>query len=279
MGHSDDRNPDAQTEALAVVTRTVVDAGGDPENPRTRRQLLRIAGGVVAGGAALAIAGAKPAAAANGDPVLIGQSNTGTVVTLLGNTTVGETSDLKLSGTGRLSQINSAGTTGGAKPTADPIAYDLARGGSHEVWASSAETAWKRLNAVRVDTASGSGAPFAPIRLVDTRSAIGGVQGPIATNVANNFNARTPATIPDDTIAIFCNVTAVSPTYSGWLTVYPQGATLPGVSNVNFLAGQVVANFVVVGLSSTGQFTIRPGVGGGPSGTVDFIVDIFAYVQ
>ena len=49
------------------------------------------------------------------------------------------------------------------------------------------------------------------------------------------------------------NVTAVSPTASGFLTVFPAGITMPTVSNLNFTPGASAANLVTVPLSSYGH--------------------------
>jgi hypothetical protein len=55
------------------------------------------------------------------------------------------------------------------------------------------------------------------------------------------------------------NVTAVAPTASGYLTVFPadnSGAPPPAVSNLNFVAGQVVPNLVAVPLGVNGNIDI-----------------------
>jgi hypothetical protein len=45
---------------------------------------------------------------------------------------------------------------------------------------------------------------------------------------------------------------ATGPTNSGFLTVWPTGASQPTVSNLNFVAGQTVPNLVKVGLGTNG---------------------------
>ena len=57
------------------------------------------------------------------------------------------------------------------------------------------------------------------------------------------------------------NVTAVSPTSTGYLTVYPAGTTRPTISNVNFPAGAVVPNMVTVALGAGGGVQIYNAVG------------------
>lgn len=67
-------------------------------------------------------------------------------------------------------------------------------------------------------------------------------------------------------------VTVTRPQHGGYLTVY-QGTTKPGVSNLNFAAGQTVANLVAVA-SSSGVVHFYNGSGG----TVQVLADASAYV-
>ena len=41
-------------------------------------------------------------------------------------------------------------------------------------------------------------------------------------------------------------ITAVAPTASGFVSVYPDGQPRPGVSNLNFVTNQTIPNLVVV---------------------------------
>ena len=45
-------------------------------------------------------------------------------------------------------------------------------------------------------------------------------------------------TVPAGASAAVLNVTAVDPTASGFLTVFPEGTTMPTVSNLNFTPGE-----------------------------------------
>jgi hypothetical protein len=68
------------------------------------------------------------------------------------------------------------------------------------------------------------------------------------------------------------NLTATQPTSASWLTVYPDGVAKPNVSNVNFGAGQTVANFATVKLGTGGRLRIF-----NDAGTVHAIVDVAGY--
>ncbi len=74
---------------------------------------------------------------------------------------------------------------------------------------------------------------------------------------------------------VFLNVTVVSPQSSGFLTVWPFDVPRPNVSNVNFQAGQNIANTVVVQLPLN-DGTVR--IFNGSAGDVDVLVDVEGYV-
>ena len=60
--------------------------------------------------------------------------------------------------------------------------------------------------------------------------------------------------LPGDGVsAVVLNVAVTNPTASGWLTAWPAGAELPLAANLNFVAGQTVANSVVVKVGAGGQ--------------------------
>ena len=301
---SDTHEPSNPTaDAFARMSKVVDEAGGDPERPRTRRQLLKIAGAAVVGGAGLAVVGGAglpdPAGAATGDVLNVGDFGAtdstdaiGVALGLAGNafndgTTITTGTDIKLDGTGRLTQLPAPGTGSGHAPTYAPYFHnatstvfgDLVRGSGHEVWASTGLSTWKRLNAVRVDNPNGTGNPFTPFRLIDTRPAfqVGPLAGPFGNGAILTIDVNGSANIPNDCIAIFGNLTAVFPNYSGWLTIFPASlGSAPNVSNVNFDTSAVAfPNSVFVGLSG-GNCKVYLG---GSAGTTSFILDIFGYVQ
>ena len=67
------------------------------------------------------------------------------------------------------------------------------------------------------------------------------------------------------------NVTVTQPSTTSFLTVWPQGTLAPDTSNVNVVAGQTVANLVIVGLGK-GQVSIRNAFG-----TAHVIVDVMGW--
>ncbi|WP_235032353.1 N-acetylmuramoyl-L-alanine amidase [Actinacidiphila yanglinensis] len=99
-------------------------------------------------------------------------------------------------------------------------------------------------------TSSDSGSRFTPLtptRLMDTRNGTGGTTGPIPAGATVPLQVEGVGGVPDSGVtAVVVNVTAVRPTAGGYLTVFPDGATRPATSNLNFPAGQTIPNLVVV---------------------------------
>jgi hypothetical protein len=83
-------------------------------------------------------------------------------------------------------------------------------------------------------------APAAPTRVVDTRIGLGAVRL-TAGRITSVSLARVPGR-PLDASGAVLNITAVQPSGAGHLTVFPCGRPTPLASNLNFGAGQVVAN-------------------------------------
>ncbi len=79
--------------------------------------------------------------------------------------------------------------------------------------------------------------------------------------------------VPIGATAVVLNITALSPTSSGYLTVYPGGDPIPGTSTLNFTSGEyAVANMVEIGLGSGGSIDIT-----NFKGAVDVLVDVEGY--
>jgi hypothetical protein len=79
------------------------------------------------------------------------------------------------------------------------------------------------------------------------------------------------STIPAGATAAVLNVTDADPAASGYMTVYRQGGAPPTASNLNYLAGQVTANRVIVPLSASGGISIYT------STSADVVVDVSGY--
>ncbi|TDT16665.1 hypothetical protein BDK89_2258 [Ilumatobacter fluminis] len=89
-----------------------------------------------------------------------------------------------------------------------------------------------------------------PVRLVDTRSGVGGVAGRVAAGGV--FVVE----VPDGVGVPVLNVTAVVPSGAGHLTVFPCDRAVPTASNVNYGAGETVANLAMVRPDATGRVCV-----------------------
>jgi hypothetical protein len=118
----------------------------------------------------------------------------------------------------------------------------------------------------------------APLRLLDTRPGSQACNTPGAPLLGNTDTlqiARGACTgVPSSALAIVGNGTVVnnpSLSNSGHVTLYPSNASRPDVSNLNYIANQIVANAFTVGLGGDGGFKIFT------FGTIHFIVDLTGY--
>jgi alpha-tubulin suppressor-like RCC1 family protein len=123
-----------------------------------------------------------------------------------------------------------------------------------------------------------------PKRLLDTRpdgsgvtqrtgcvAASDGLGAGRAVKVTGTVNTQ-DTTIPDNASAVALNVTVVTPSSAGYLTVYPTGAAKPNASTLNYTAGQVVPNGTVVKVGDGGQINLFAN-----AGCPQVIVDVVGY--
>ncbi len=99
-----------------------------------------------------------------------------------------------------------------------------------------------------------------PCRLVDTRNATGTFGGPtLSTDSTRAFPlSQGSCELPSYPAAqaYSLNVTVVPQGILGFLTTWPTGGTQPGVSTLNALKGQVVANAAIVPASTSGSVSV-----------------------
>jgi hypothetical protein len=82
--------------------------------------------------------------------------------------------------------------------------------------------------------------------------------------------------IPATAKAVSMNVTAVTPTSTGYVSVYPAIGVPPSTDTVSFSAGQVRAAATVVGLDPDGTVAVYAAI---PTGQVNVILDVNGYFQ
>ena len=73
--------------------------------------------------------------------------------------------------------------------------------------------------------------------------------------------------------AVAVNVAAVNESSGGTLTVFPDGTTMPGTSNLNFAANTTIANLVIVPVGADGEIDVYNNSGG----TTQLVGDVSGY--
>ncbi|MEV6211216.1 right-handed parallel beta-helix repeat-containing protein [Kitasatospora sp. NPDC051914] len=116
--------------------------------------------------------------------------------------------------------------------------------------------------------------PTGPVRLLDTRKAVG---VGTTTAVAPGATVELPVTgvhgVPANGVtAVTLNVTVTEPSDRGFLTVYPHGDERPTASSLNWTPGLTAANLVTV-QARDGKAAFYNGSGG----TVHVVADLFGY--
>ena len=118
-----------------------------------------------------------------------------------------------------------------------------------------------------------------PCRLLDTRDPDGPYGGPVLQAAQlRTFAAAGRCGIPSTAAALSINVTAVSPTAGGYLSLTPADQLPANTSTLNFSAGQTRSNNTLLRLSEILErsFAAFAGI---PSGTVHLIVDVNGYFE
>ncbi|HVT19116.1 MAG TPA: HYR domain-containing protein [Thermoanaerobaculia bacterium] len=117
-----------------------------------------------------------------------------------------------------------------------------------------------------------------PCRVVDTRNPNGAYGGPaLAGGAQRSFAIGGQCGVPADAKAVAGNVTAVNATAAGDLRVFAAGIAAPGTSNLNFAAGQVRANNLIVSVAGNPAGSLAVLLDS--SGTSDFILDVNGYFK
>jgi uncharacterized protein (DUF1501 family) len=115
--------------------------------------------------------------------------------------------------------------------------------------------------------------PMVPTRIVDTRIGTG-ARGRLRANATIDLDTLCRGSVPVNASAVVLNVTVAEPTLAGYLTVWPSGQPQPNASNLNFAAGQVVPNLVIVRVGVEGMISVYNEVG-----TPHVIADVMGWFE
>ena len=147
-----------------------------------------------------------------------------------------------------------------------------------------------RLTTYWPQSANGNDGEYTPLvgagtqpRIMDTRTGqnIGSCDGAACSTfngtAVKNLQVTGAGLVPGSNVdSVVVTVTALNGTVGGYVVAWPQGATMPATSVLNFAAGQTISNTAIVKVSASGKIAFT--VGGLPSGqTADLIVDVQGY--
>lgn len=96
-----------------------------------------------------------------------------------------------------------------------------------------------------------------PVRDLDTRTAVGGHPGPLGPGGGFALKVDGVQGVPADAEAVALNLTEVDGDSPSYLAAWPDQTSWPGNSNLNFPAGRVLANRVIVQVGGNGSILIR----------------------
>ncbi|GAA5195253.1 hypothetical protein GCM10023322_61570 [Rugosimonospora acidiphila] len=114
--------------------------------------------------------------------------------------------------------------------------------------------------------------PEGPVRLLDTRTTLGGSPGAVPSGGSVTLQVAGVSGVPADATAVVMNLTITDTKSAGFVTAYGHGTTRPGISDADWAAGQTGTALVVVPLTD-GKVVLY---NSGP-GTADFVADLLGY--
>jgi hypothetical protein len=113
-----------------------------------------------------------------------------------------------------------------------------------------------------------------PTRILDTRGGPSIPSEPLTHNETRIIDVAGEAGVPLDATAVVLNVTAVLPSEAGWFTVFPNGASMPATSSLNFAPGGVVPNLVTVAIGTGGDIKLN-----NARGTTHAVIDVIGWFE
>ena len=125
------------------------------------------------------------------------------------------------------------------------------------------------------DTAIGTYFPITKNqRILDTRSTLGGHQGPLGAKAEFALQVGGVAGLPtgNTASAVVLNLTGVSPTASTYVTAYPSGTTRPTVSSINLAPKSIRSNLVTVPVGADGKVKLFNN-----AGSLNLVVDVMGF--
>jgi uncharacterized protein YkwD len=127
--------------------------------------------------------------------------------------------------------------------------------------------------------AGGAYTPVLPARLLDTRpgrATVDGLsagEGVVGAGQTRDLVVTGRGGVPATGVsAVILNVTAVAPTATSFVTVWPAGAARPNASNLNPVRGVTAPNLVIVRVGADGKVTLY-----NSAGSTHFVADVVGW--
>ena len=115
--------------------------------------------------------------------------------------------------------------------------------------------------------------PISPTRILDTRYGTGTAKAPVKAGKSISVQVEGQHGLPATGVtAVVLNVTATDATATSYVSVYPDGQSVPGVSNLNFTKNETIPNLVVVPVGADGKVDLY-----NSAGSVDLFADMSGY--
>jgi hypothetical protein len=111
-----------------------------------------------------------------------------------------------------------------------------------------------------------------PCRILDTRSPSGAPA--LASDTTRDIQITGRCGIPAGATAVSANVTAASPTGTGFLALFPTGQSWPGTSSLSYRSGKTRASNSILVLAADGRVTIL-----NSGSTQHVLIDVTGYFQ
>jgi hypothetical protein len=122
-------------------------------------------------------------------------------------------------------------------------------------------------------SSSGYTAGASPTRILDTRYAIGAPKKPLNSTNPIKLKVAGAGGVPTGVTAVSLNLTLTNTGGGGDVIAYPDGTDQPTASNINYTAGQTIANAAIVPVGKDGYIDLVKQGGG----NVDAIADVEGY--
>jgi hypothetical protein len=113
-----------------------------------------------------------------------------------------------------------------------------------------------------------------PCRVLDTRASTA-----LISQILRVVPVAGLCGVPPTAQAVVLNITVVSPSGPGYVSLWPADLPWPGTSMITFAAGQTRSNNAIVGLATDGGGGLAAQASVGGAGTVHLVLDVSGYFQ